>query len=113
MLREHTKKPVMNILEAAVTHSLFVSERFGIITTGTGYKYIYHTDVRNFLGAKSDRFAGLVTTGLGVLELKEGKKEEVEKKVKDGARRIAEMGADAIILGCAGATCFVENVVES
>ncbi|KAJ3516542.1 hypothetical protein NLJ89_g1059 [Agrocybe chaxingu] len=46
LLRENTRKPVVNILEAAITQSLLIGERFGIITTGFGYKYIYHKDVR-------------------------------------------------------------------
>lgn len=92
----------MNILECAISQSLLIGERFGIITTGTGYKYIYYTDVRNFMGATSERFAGLVTTGLGVVELREGDRQHVEKKVKEGSANIAEKGADVIILGCAG-----------
>ncbi|KAF9036145.1 Asp/Glu/hydantoin racemase [Panaeolus papilionaceus] len=102
ILREQTPKPCMNILEAAISQSLLIGQRFGIITTGTGYKYIYHKDVKNFMGATSDRFAGLVTTGLDVLELGDGERGYVEKKIKDAAKRIAEMGADVIILGCAG-----------
>jgi len=92
----------MNILEASVSQSLLIGQRFGIITTGTGYKYIYYTDVRNFLGATSERFAGLVTTGLGVVELREGDREYVERKIKEGSAQIASKGADVIILGCAG-----------
>lgn len=42
VLRETTSKPVVGILESAITHSLFLGHRFGIITTGTGYGYIYH-----------------------------------------------------------------------
>lgn len=101
----------MNILEAAISQSLLIGQRFGIITTGTGYKYIYHKDVKNFMGATSDRFAGLVTTGLDVLELGDGERGYVEKKIKDAAKRIAEMGADVIILGCAGAY-FAELVLR-
>ncbi|KAF9523575.1 Asp/Glu/hydantoin racemase [Crepidotus variabilis] len=111
MLRENSGKPVINILEAAITHSLLIGQRFGIITTGTGYKYIYHTDVRNFFGATSERFAGLVTTGLGVVELREGDPMYVAKQVKKGAAQIAEKGADVIILGCAG-MAGMENIVK-
>jgi Asp/Glu/hydantoin racemase len=93
---------VVNILEAAITHALLIGERFGIITTGTGYKYIYHTDVRNFFGGASERFAGLLTTALGVVEMREGSQHHVEAKVKEGAAAMAAKGADVIILGCAG-----------
>lgn len=103
----------MNILETAITHSLLIGERFGIITTGIGYKYIYHTDVRNFFGATSERFAGLVTTGLGVVELREGDQKYVENKVKEGAAQIAAKGADVIILGCAGKTSIADARTEA
>ncbi|KAF8150607.1 Asp/Glu/hydantoin racemase [Crassisporium funariophilum] len=112
MLRENTNKPVMNILESAIAHSLLIGERFGIITTGTGYKYIYYADVRNFLGATSDRFAGLITTGLGVVELREGEREHVETKVKEASAKIAAQGADVIILGCAGMVGMEELVKQ-
>ena len=102
MLRETTRKPAINILESAISQSLLIGQRFGIITTGTGFKYIHYPEVRNFLGAPSERFAGLVTTGLGVVELREGDRGRVEAKVKEGSAKIAERGADVIILGCAG-----------
>jgi Asp/Glu/hydantoin racemase len=112
ILREkYPEKPSIGILESSITHALLIGSRFGIITTGTGYKYIYHTDVRNVLGGKSEKFAGLVTTGLGVLELREGDAEKVKKNVKDASRKIAEMGADVIILGCAG-MAGMEGVVK-
>lgn len=102
MLRENTPKPVMNILEAAISQSLLIGQRFGIITSGWGYKYIHYTEVRNFLGATSERFAGLVTCELGVLEFQSGERTHVEARVKAAAAKSASQGADVIILGCAG-----------
>lgn len=54
------------------------------------------------------RYAGLVTTGLGVVELREGDRDKVEKNMKEGAGRLAGMGADAVLMGCAG-ECFVPS----
>ncbi|KAF9446767.1 hypothetical protein P691DRAFT_803533 [Macrolepiota fuliginosa MF-IS2] len=102
MLRERTSKPVIGILESAIVQAMLIGKRFGIVTTGTGYKYEHYTEVRNFLGANSERFAGLVAVGLGVVELREGDKTHVEKKMKEGAMKIAEKGADVVLLGCAG-----------
>ncbi|KAF5327630.1 hypothetical protein D9619_004323 [Psilocybe cf. subviscida] len=102
MLREHTSKPSMNILEAAISQSLLIGQRFGIITSGFGYKYIHYTEVRNFLGANSERFAGLVTCELGVLEFQGMDCARVEERVKKASVKSAEQGADVIILGCAG-----------
>ena len=100
-----TSKPVFNILEASITQSLLLAPRFGIITTGTGFGFIYHQDVQKFLGGPSNRFAGLLTTGLGPADFKtddEERKKEVESKVGTTAVRMREMGADVIIMGCAG-----------
>jgi hypothetical protein len=63
------------------------------------------------MGATSDRFAGLLTTGVGVVELREGDKETVERKVREtSVRMVAEKGADVILLGCAGE--FSETLCE-
>ncbi|KAL1716112.1 Asp/Glu/hydantoin racemase [Schizophyllum commune] len=102
VLRENTLKPVVGIMEAAVAHALFSGKRFGIVSTGSGYKYDRHKDVHSFLGAVSPRFAGLVTTGLGVVELREGDRAKVESNMKRGAAEVVSLGAEVIILGCAG-----------
>ncbi|KAF5359132.1 hypothetical protein D9756_003147 [Leucocoprinus leucothites] len=102
MLREKTSKPVIGILESAIVQAMLIGQRFGVVTTGTGYKYIHYTEIRNFLGATSERFAGLIAVGLGVVELREGDQQKITTKMKEGSRKIAEKGADVVILGCAG-----------
>lgn len=110
ILREKTSKPVTNILEASITQSLLLAPRFGIITTGKGYGFIYHQDVHKFLGGPSNRFAGLLTTGLGPADFKtdnEDGKTRVESMVGDAAYKMrTEMGADVIIMGCAGEATY-------
>ena len=102
MLREETSKPVIGILESAIVQAMLVGQRFGIVTTGVGYKYVHYTEVRNFLGATSERFAGLIAVGLGVVELREGDRQKIITNMKEGSKKIAEKGADVVILGCAG-----------
>jgi len=102
MLREKTSKPVIGILESAIVQAMLVGQRFGIVTTGVGYKYVHYTEVRNFLGATSERFAGLIAVGLGVVELREGDRQKIITNMKEGSKKIAEKGADVVILGCAG-----------
>lgn len=107
MLREMTSdskpyKPVVGILEAAIVQALLVGQRFGILTTGTGFKHDLCSEAQKFLGGQSSRFAGLVTSGLGVVELREGNRERVERKMKDASAKVAASGADVILLGCAG-----------
>lgn len=102
ILRENTPKPAIGILESAISQALLTGHRFGILSTGSGYKYIRSQDVYSFMGGNSTRYAGLVTTGLGVVELREGERAKVEKGMRDGSAKLAGMGADVILLGCAG-----------
>ncbi|KAJ7139887.1 Asp/Glu/hydantoin racemase [Mycena epipterygia] len=112
MLREKTTKPAIGILEAAITHSLLCGQRFGIVSTGTGYNYGRHSEVRTFMGGHSDKFAGLVASGLGVVELREGERQYVETRMKRASGELAAMGSDVIILGCAG-MAGMEALVQS
>ncbi|KAJ6509293.1 Asp/Glu/hydantoin racemase [Mycena vitilis] len=112
MLREHTTKPVIGILEAAVVQSLLCGRRFGIVATGKGYRYDRYVEVRKVLGGSSDKFAGMVPTGLGVVELREGDKDHVERMVKKASEELAGMGSDVVILGCAG-MAGMEGLVHS
>ncbi|KDQ60433.1 hypothetical protein JAAARDRAFT_126183 [Jaapia argillacea MUCL 33604] len=102
MLRQVTDKPVVGIFEAAISHALLVGKRFGIITTGVAWKVPLSDGVRSFMGGVSDRFVGVECTGLGVVELKTGSARKIEDAVKAASVRIAERGADVILLGCAG-----------
>lgn len=113
MLREVTMKPTIGIFEAAITQALLVGKRFGVVTTGTGYKFNLYDGVRAFMGANSERFAGIVTTGLGVVELREGDREKIEKNMKEASGEMASQGADVILLGCAGESdwCYFLKVI--
>jgi Asp/Glu/hydantoin racemase len=103
MLREVTTKPVVGIFEAAIVHALLLGKKFGVVTSGSGWVNGITAGVRNFLGANaSDRFAGVSATGLGVLELKEGDQEKVRMRIRESAADVARLGADVILLGCAG-----------
>lgn len=102
MIREHTTKPVLSIFEAAISHSLLVGMRFGIVTTGTPWIARLTDGVRMFMGAgNSERFVGVEATGLGVLQLHDGG-DEVQEKIKRHTKILVNKGADTIVLGCAG-----------
>lgn len=103
MLREHTTRPVASIFEAAISHSLIVGMKFGIVTTGDPWISRLTDGVRMFIGAGgSERFVGVEATGLGVLELHHAGDPEVKRKIKHHTSRLVGRGADTIILGCAG-----------
>lgn len=93
----------MGIFEAAVNECLITSRKFGVASTGSGWKPLLHKGVSAYLGASgSDRWAGCITSGLGVLELRDGDQARVERLVKETAGKVALNGAEAIIMGCAG-----------
>ena len=74
MLREYlteiqSSKPAIGIFEAGVAHAMLIGKRFGVVSTGSGIKNTLIAGMRSFLGANSERFAGVVTSGLGVVEL--------------------------------------------
>ncbi|CAD6892827.1 unnamed protein product [Tilletia laevis] len=112
MLRhEFPRTPCMHILEAAVLHALPLGTRFGVITTGADAVSDIDRGVRDVLGANSYRYIGTLSTGLGVVELQTGDPAKVQAVLKEHAAKLANMGADAIILGCAGMT-GMEDVVR-
>ncbi|KAJ7783526.1 Asp/Glu/Hydantoin racemase-domain-containing protein [Mycena maculata] len=112
MLREATPKPTIGILEASIVQALLCGQRFGIVSTGAGYNYSRNREVSTFLGGQSDRFAGMVMSGLGVVELREGDRQHVESKMKESSAELAAAGVDVVILGCAG-MAGMQNLVQS
>ncbi|KAJ7462613.1 hypothetical protein B0H11DRAFT_2285408 [Mycena galericulata] len=107
-----TAKPVIGILEASITQSMLSGQRFGIVTTGSGYNYNRNREVSSFLGGHSDKFAGVVMSGLGVVELLEGDRQRVESMMKKASAELAALGTDVIILGCAG-MAGMESLVQA
>ncbi|GAA5830592.1 hypothetical protein JCM11251_002525 [Rhodosporidiobolus azoricus] len=108
MIREHlgptSTKPCIGMFEAGLSKALMLSRKFGVLSTGFGPKPLLSKGVMNFLGAAaSERWAGGVTSGIKIEELRmEEEKEKVERLMKGTAAKVARLGADCIILGCAG-----------
>lgn len=117
MIREYhgtgSKRLCVGMFEAAISECMLYSRRFGALCVGTGQKPLLPKGVSAYLGANgSDRWMGYVASGLGVLELREGDRNIVEMTVRDAARKVAELGAEAIMLGCAGFS-GMEDIVLS
>lgn len=64
------------------------------------------------MGGHSDKFAGMVASGLGVVELREGERQYVETRMKKASGELAALGTNVIILGCAG-MAGMEILVQS
>jgi len=76
--------------------------------------YERYNEVQSFMGAKSERFAGYIPTGLGVVELRVGDRDHVQLGMKKSSIRCAkEAGADVIVLGCAGMAGMEQLVRQS
>ena len=107
MLREHgalaqSPNPTVGIFEAGILHAMLLGKRFAVVTTGHGIKNTLVAGMRAFFGANSERFAGVVTSGIGVVELREGDQALVKARIKDTSAKAAALGADVLIMGCAG-----------
>jgi allantoin racemase len=90
-LRELTDGPVMSILEAPLLYAQTLGSRVGILTTAA-----LHLSAQNA--------AGVVSSGLSVLDLEDLPRDKVVQRLCDVAREELQdrRGADVIVLGCAG-----------
>jgi Asp/Glu/hydantoin racemase len=97
--REATKKPVLGIAECGLLSALTQGERVGIIAILKTSLPRHLRYVRQ-LGLSS-RFAGDLPLGLGVVELADEAR-TLERMTEVGGRLKDDLGADVVVLGCAG-----------
>jgi Asp/Glu/hydantoin racemase len=116
LLRTHLVDPpihVLGILEASVAHALLLPQpaplnKFGIITTGQTWEPVLGSAVKSFLGVtESERFAGVRSTGIGVLGFHGP---DVDAGVGKAVQELVKDGVGVIILGCAGMSGLEANV---
>lgn len=118
MIREHlgpsSSKVCIGIFEAGLSQALMQARKFGVLSTGFGAKPLLAKGVSAFLGSSgSDRWAGGITSSIKIEDLRlEGEQESVQRRMKIAAGKVAGLGADCIILGCAGMTGMEEWVRE-
>ena len=99
LCREATDKPVFGIAECGLLTALTRGERFGILAILPTSLPRHLRYVRQ-LGL-SERFAGDLPLGLGVVELAD-RERTLERMREVGARLRESHGADVLVLGCAG-----------
>jgi Asp/Glu/hydantoin racemase len=99
LCREATGRPVLGIAECGLLTALTRGERIGILAI-LATSLPRHLRYVRQLGL-SERFAGDLPLGLGVVELAD--RERTLRRMKEvGARLRDEHGADVLVLGCAG-----------
>ncbi|KAI9336198.1 hydantoin racemase family [Zopfochytrium polystomum] len=125
MLREHfitDRKPVLGIMQASLLHALAIGcRRISVVTTAKRWEPLLHAGILatgvspGFLASGSCcTFPGVLSTGLGVLEMESKPREEVVARVAAAAvAMVREAGADAICLGCAGMVGLKEGVEDA
>jgi allantoin racemase len=98
-LREVTGAPVLGPAESSCRLALILGRRFGVVSTGSNAGGWTEMQVRE-MGLDA-RCAGAAGIEVGVLALREDRGATVGAIVEE-ARRLAERGAEVIVLGCTG-----------
>ncbi|KAF3137607.1 hypothetical protein TWF703_005032 [Orbilia oligospora] len=90
LLRQYTKKPVVGIFEASITHALLLKGPggWGIVTTGKIWEDLLSIGVGNFVGEDVGGFEGVESTGLNADELHSVGDDEVKKRIGDAVVRL-------------------------
>ena len=100
ILRENVNVPVMGIFHASLQAASMLDRKFGIVTTAMAWQPILTASVQA-AGAYGSS-AGVIATGLGVLELESRPQDEVLRRIKECTTTLIDRGASCIVLGCAG-----------
>jgi len=99
-VREITAKPVVGICEAAMLAASVVASRFSVVTTlGRAIPIVEELAHRYGMADKCRRVRAAEVPVLALEEEGSGARERVKDEV---ARAVAEDGAEAVLLGCAG-----------
>ncbi|KAF5517735.1 Uncharacterized protein CGCA056_v010456 [Colletotrichum aenigma] len=103
--------PVTGIFQAALQEGTQDGGKFGVVTTAQAWEPIL-TKSLDDLGFES-KSAGVLATGLGVLELESLERGVVVERIASFARRLIDNGATSIILGCAGMAALEDDIQKA
>ncbi|KAK9455925.1 Asp/Glu/hydantoin racemase [Dipodascopsis uninucleata] len=110
ILREQVDIPVFGIFHATLQTAWMLGTDFGIVTTALAWQPILTKSVRD--AGMQERSVGVVSTGLGVLDLERLPRDHVISTIKSCVIPLVEKGAKSIILGCAGMSILEERLKE-
>ncbi|BEJ16952.1 hypothetical protein CspHIS471_0603530 [Cutaneotrichosporon sp. HIS471] len=113
-LRELSTAPVVSILEASLLMGSSLGSRVGILTTSPRWEPLLERDIAA-MGLSKKNSAGIVSSGLAVLDLEELPRSSVIKVLCTAAADVLQdrRGADVIILGCAGMVGLETAIADS
>lgn len=109
-LREATALPVLGIAESAYLLALTMGQRFGILSLGRASIQRHRRHVAAM--GITDRLAGDLPLGLGVLELAEEAR-TLARLIEVGTALRDTHGADVLITGCAGMAQYRRPLQEA
>ncbi|KAF6830350.1 hydantoin racemase [Colletotrichum plurivorum] len=108
LARKFPGLPVTGILQAALQKATADGGRFGIVTTSLAWEPALTRSVED-LGFAAHS-AGVVSTGLGVLELGDLERRAVVDRIVESCAPLVKGGAGSIILGCAGMAPLEQDI---
>ncbi|CAF0953836.1 unnamed protein product [Didymodactylos carnosus] len=112
MLREHTDKPVVGIMEASLVHATILGHRFGIVTTNKEWELLLAKSVRNM--ALDRRCGGIKAINISPASLELAGQDIVNVAMSKAAIELVEKnGCDVIVLGCAGMSGLESTVQQA
>lgn len=109
--REVARAPVLGIAQSALQVAMLISARFSIITTLPRSVPVIEDLVQAYGAGHACRRVRSVD--LPVLALESAPDEAFARLVAEGRKAMAEDGAEAIILGCAGMAEMCANLSET
>lgn len=104
----------MSILESPLLFASTLGSRVGILTTSPRWEPLLTHDI-SALHLSAQNAAGVVSSGLSVLDLEDLPREQVMDRLCEVARVELQdrRGADVIVLGCAGMVGLERAVREA
>lgn len=107
LLKEYCDVPVIGIAEASMALAILLGAKFGILAGMRRAVELMDSMVRTYgLGA---RYAGTDSLEMRVLDF-EKEREKTLSRLEKSSLKLRERGAEALLLGCAGLTGFVDDL---
>jgi allantoin racemase len=107
LLKESCAVPVVGIAEASMSLALLLGARFGILAGMRRAVELMDCMVRTY--GLDARYAGTVSLEMRVLDFDRDRSATLSV-LERASRKLRENGAEALLLGCAGLTAFVEDL---
>lgn len=107
LLKEYCEVPVIGIAEASMSLSILLGAKFGILAGMRRAVELMDSMVRTY-GLEA-RYAGTLPLEMRVLDFEKDRQKTLDR-LESTSLKLRQKGAEALLLGCAGLTNFVEEL---